>query len=284
MRRAALLILLLGCGKPQGPTGPTRAIADSRGREIRVPIPPRRIVSIVPSVTELLFTVGAGDQVAGVTTWCDTPPEAKKKPKIGSIVVNAEALAALRPDLIVTCERITKDTTADLERRGYAVFSVDPMNFEQIAEALRLLGDVTGHADEGRRAADALLARVRAVEARVAGRAAPLVYFEQSVEPMWTTGPESYVGDAIRRAGGRLVFDGGWKLVDWESVLARDPEVILIPHDFREGLERRAGWKGLRAVKAGRVHFVAKDAFLYPAPRLLQGLEEAARLLHEKNP
>jgi iron complex transport system substrate-binding protein len=274
-----------GCGKPQDAAGPSRVFVDSRGREVRVPSPPRRIVSIVPSLTELLFAVGAGGQVAGVTTYCDTPPEAKAKPKVGSIVVDGEALAALRPDLILTCARITPDTTPDLERRGYTVFSADPMSFEGIARTMGLLGELTGHAEQGRRAAEALLARVREVEARVAsGGPAPAVYFEHCAEPLGTTGPESYAGDAIRRAGGRLIFDGGWRLVDWESVLARDPEVILVSHDGREGLERRAGWKDLRAVRSGRVHFVDKNSFLFPSPRLLRGLEEAARLIHAKSP
>ena len=95
---------------------------------------------------------------------------------------------------------------------------------------------------------------------------------------------ETYLGEALRLAGGRNIFDGGWRLVDWESVMAKDPEVILIAHDRKEGLDRRAGWKDLRAVKAGRVHFVAKEHFVYPTPRLAEGLEEARRLFHAKGP
>ena len=142
------------------------------------------------------------------------------------------------------------------------------------------MGQVTGHEAEGRKAAEALRARVRAV-APVAG---PTVYFEHSCDPLGTTGPESYAGEALRLAGGRNIFDGGWRLVDWESVMAKDPEVILIAHDRKEGLDRRAGWKELRAVKAGRVYFVAKEHYIYPTPRLAAGLEEAARLLCAQNP
>jgi len=279
MRRLALVLLLAACDRPPA-VGPSRERVDSRGKAVRVPDPPRRIISLLPGATELLFAVGAGDQVAGVTTYCDYPEAAWSKPKIGDIVVNGEALAALRPDLVVTTERLTRQSTADLERAGYAVFSIDPMSFEGIAETLRLLGGLTGHATEGTKAADEFLARVRALEVP----AGPKVYFEHSADPLGTTGPESYAGEAIRRAGGRNVFDGGWRLVDWESVLAKDPEVILVAHEKREGLERRVGWRDLKAVKSGRVHFVAKENYVYPAPRLLRGLEEASRLFHAKDP
>lgn len=276
------LVLLLGCDpSPAPPAGAAATFVDSRGKAVRVPSPPRRIVSVVPSATELLFAVGAGDQVVGVTTSCDYPAEAKAKPKVGGLVVDYELLAALRPDLVVTSESLIRHTTADLEGRGLAVFSVDPANFEGIADALRLLGEVTGHAAKGKAAAEELLRRVRAAEA---GGAGPTFYFEHSSDPIGTTGPESYAGDALRRAGGRNVFEGGWKNIDWEHVLARDPEVILIAHDRRADLERREGWSKLKAVRAGRVHFVAKEGFVFPTPRLVGGLEESARIFHAKSP
>jgi iron complex transport system substrate-binding protein len=275
MKRALLLLLLAGCGPP-APAGPTKEFVDARGKSIKVPSPPKRVVSILPSATELLFAAGAGEQVAGVTTWCLHPPEALKKPKIGAIVVDGERLAAIRPDLIVTTERMTRQTTADLEAAGYTVYSIDPLSFASIADTLRRLGEITGHAEEGARAADALMARVDAVKAAPG----PTVYFEHSADPLGTTGPDSFVGDLLRRAGGRNVFDGGFRLTDWESVLARDPEVILISHDKRD-LERRAGWADLKAVKAGRVYYVDKMVYIYPTPRLADGLEEAARLLRD---
>lgn len=279
MRAIALVLFVVGCDRPPAAG---REVVDSRGKAIRVPHSPRRIVSLLPGATELLFAVGAGEQVAGVTAYCDYPEAARAKPRIGDLVVSGEAVAGIRPDLVLTTERLTRQSTADLERAGYAVFSIDPMSFEEIAEALRLVGRLTGREAEGGGAAEEFLGRLRALEAPP-GRG-PTVYFEHSADPLGTTGPESYAGEAIRRAGGRNVFDGGWRLVDWESVLAKDPEVILVAHEKRDGLERRAGWKELRAVKSGRVHFVSKDHYVYPAPRLLRGLEEARRLFHAKDP
>lgn len=280
MKRALWLLVLLGCSKAEEPATATRDFVDSRGKAVKVVYPPRRIVSIIPSTTELLYCVGAGEQVAGVTTYCDWPPEAKSKPKIGDIVVDYERLATLKPDVIVTSWTTTRKVASELEAKGYPVFSVEPLNFEEIAASLRKLGEMTGHAAEGEKAASSLEARVKAVTAQPG----PTVYIEHSPEPLGTTGPDTYMGDAVRRAGGRNVFTGGWHLVDWEAVMARDPDVILIAHDRKYGYEQRAGWANLKAVKNKRVYFVAKEHYMYPTPRLADGLEEAAGIFREKTP
>ena len=126
--------------------------------------------------------------------------------------------------------------------------------------------------------------RLRTRVAQVRTEQGPTFYFEHSSDPLGSTGPATYAGEALRLAGGRNIVEGGWKTIDWEEVMSKDPDFILIAHDRKEGLERRAGWQKLRAVKAGRVRFVAKEHFVYPTPRLTEGLEEAATIFHEKNP
>ncbi len=245
-----------------------------------------RIVSIVPSVTELLFAVGAGDRIVGVTTYCDFPPEAKQKDKVGDLVLNYERIVALRPDCVMSVDRMAHDSNRALRTMGIRVVEVYGESFEDIAGELRRLGRLTGNEARGEVEARRLLDRVRAVEDRVRGRVQPTFFFESSHDPLWTATSRGYSGDAIRRAGGRNIFDDmpwTWGQISWELVLQRDPDVIFIAHGNTANLASRTGWDRLKAVRTGRVHVVPKEAFIYPTPRLVDGLELAARFLHEKN-
>lgn len=254
---------------------------DARGKEITLPANPERIVSLVPSVTELLFAVGAGDQVAGVTSRCNFPEEAKSKTRIGHIIINYEKLISLNPDLILTDATMTRESTRALEQKGYPVFSIQPRNFEEIADALRTLGTITSHEEEATKAADKLLEMVAAVSAV---NHSPTVYYEATADPIWTAGADSYAGDVIRRAGGKNIFREGWKQIDWETILRLDPDVILVAHRQLSRMDGRAGWSTLKAVKNKHVYHVQESWFNIPSPRLLKGLREASRILHETNP
>jgi ABC-type Fe3+-hydroxamate transport system substrate-binding protein len=246
--------------------------------------PYARIVSILPSVTELIYAVGAEDRLVGVTTYCDYPPEATKKEKIGDIRVNYEKVLALRPDVVMSAERMTRDTNRAIEALGIPVLDMYGESFEEIAEVMRRLGRVTDHAARGEAEAEALLKRVRAVEERVKGKPRPRVFFESSYDPLWSVSGKSYVGDVIARAGGDNVMADmrdPWGPVSWEVVVRKDPDVILIAHGASAGAELRAGWSNLKAVRTGRVHVVAKEEFIYPTGRLVLGLERAAKLFHD---
>jgi iron complex transport system substrate-binding protein len=280
VRRALLLVLLAGCAKTSDPPVATKEFVDSRGKTIRIAYPPRRIVSIIPSTTELLYAVGAGDQIAGVTTWCDWPPEAKSKPKIGDIQVDYEKLTMLKPDVVVTYWSQTKKTSTDIESKGIPLFSVEPHSFEEIIRSLRMLGRMTGHDAEGEQAASALEARGEG-----GGRGA-------GADGLLRAQPRAARHDGARDVCGRRAAPRGGA-EHLRRRLAPDrlgsgdearPRGDLITHDRKEGLERRAGWANLRAVKNKRVYFVAKENYLYPTPRLVNGLEEAARIFREKNP
>ncbi len=243
-----------------------------------------RIVSIVPSVTELLFAVGAGNQVVGVTNYCIYPPEAKEKEKIGDLVVNYEKIIALNPDVVMSSDRLVRKTNEELTKMGLTVVKTEANSFEEIAEQLRQLGRLTGHESKGEEVARKMMERVRAVEEQVKGKPQPTVFFETTFDPILTAGEDTYTGDAIRRAGGKNIMndiDRPWAQVSWEVILKRDPDVILIAHEMKDRLKSRAGWSDLKAVKTGRVALVPKEEFVLPTPRLVKGLERAAKLFHE---
>lgn len=245
----------------------------------------QRIVSIVPSITELIFAAGAGDQLVGVTDYCTYPPEAKAKEKIGSIVVNYEKVIALKPDVVMSSEGLVHKTNEELRRTGLRVETFEPQSFEEIAATIRKIGHLTGHTEEAEANAREIISRVRKVEAAVRGKPQPTVFFESTYNPLWTAGPNSFPGDAIRRAGGKNIMidlKNPWAQVSWEVVLKRDPDIILIAHTHTENMESRAGWSGLKAVKANRVYKVPSEEFVLATPRLVLGLERAARLFHGK--
>ncbi|MBI4566053.1 MAG: cobalamin-binding protein [Planctomycetes bacterium] len=266
------------------PAGTTREIRDLDGRSVVVPVHPRRIVSIVPSCTELLFAAGAGDQVVGVTTFCEYPAEAVSRPKVGSIFLHIEALRALDPDLVVSSHDLAAPSNEKVRGLGVPVLCLDPKNFADIASALRLLGEVTGHRETAERAAAALQKRISKIASRVRCPRRPTVYMEASSQPIIAAAPGMTADEVIRLAGGANVITeshaGKWRPISWETVLARDPEVIVLVHEYGSSLEARAGWDRLNAVREGRVHRFDKSHFLYPTPRLAIGLERLAEALH----
>ncbi|HTF56385.1 MAG TPA: helical backbone metal receptor [Planctomycetota bacterium] len=285
MKRIALLVLvaLAGCPAPK-PGVPTRVVRDLEGREVSVPVEVRRVVSIVPSVTELTFAAGAGDLVVGDTTYCDYPPEAKDRPKVGDIRVNYEAVVALKPDLVVSSHDLAARSNEQLRGLGLPVLCVDPKSIAEIGTAIRLLGDVTRRAEVAEKSAKdfetrvaEILRRVRNVERR------PTVYIEATSQPH-AAAPGMTADEIIRLAGGTNIitesYAGKWIPISWELVLSRDPEFIVVAHNYAPHPRERPGWEGLRAVKSGRVFDWDKSHFMYPTPRLARGLELLAKELH----
>jgi iron complex transport system substrate-binding protein len=279
----AFLVLLGACSPDRPAPVPTRTIRDWRGKDVAVPVKPERIVSIVPSCTELLFAAGAGAQVVGVTTYCDYPEEAKTRAKIGNVKVNYEMLLSLRPDLVVSDAVLAKSATETIEGMGIPVFSVTPADLPDIAKALRVLGDVTGHAEEAGRAARDVETRIAAVEARVAGKPRPVVCLELTPRPDVAV-PGTYGHDVIVRAGGRNAFEELsnrlFVPVSWEAVVAKNPEVYVVAHDDAPRPDERPGFPSMRAARDKRYHVLDKRWFTYPTPRLVRGLELLAEKLH----
>lgn len=280
MRRAAVPLILAAAVV-------AAAVLLTRNRaagERPLPADPRRIISLLPSCTELLYAVGAGDRVVAVSDYCAHPPEALAKPRIGGLSLNLERIAALNPDLIVSADDLHHRANGQLREAGYAVLTLDPKSFAEIAQTLRKLGAATGCPDGGERAARDLERRVAEISARVeAARERPSVYLEATSQPH-AAGPGMTGDEVIRLAGGRNIVTethaGKWVPISWEAVLARDPEFVVIAHDYEPGPEARPGFGGMRAAKAGRVHRIDKAFLMFPTPRLAEGLERVARILH----
>lgn len=260
---------------------------DALGRNVEIPEPPRRIVSLVPSVTEILFALGLGDRVVGVTRYCDFPPEAASKPQVGGYAdPSLETLVGAAPDLIVAGADSTKPAiVARLEALGIPVFVVYPRTLAGTVETVRIIGRVTGAPGPGNRLAGQLEQNVRIVEEATAHLPKARVLLVVMLRPFVVAGPGTLGDDLIRTAGGQnAVPSGPSRYPTWgpEAVLSADPDVIVVAGHPGE-TEPTAffqRWPELQAVQAGRVHEVPADWIHRPGPRLALGLKALARAIH----
>lgn len=300
LRVGCLMIVplaLCGAAAPQArprenPTGSASRIEvkDEMGRVVRMPQPVRRIVSLAPSVTETLFALGLGDRVVGDTDFCDYPPEAKRKKHIGGTVnPNIEAVAALHPDLVVATREINRlDSVQSLERLGIPVYVTDPQSVEQVLASTERLGELLGAGDAARSLTANLRQRLSEVEQRLAGLPPKKVLVVVWLDPLISVGRNTFLDDALRRAGARSVIESpqSWPTIDLEQVVRLQPEYLIISNDNPRQVQRelaefedRPGWRRLEAVR-NRRFIVISEALSHPSPRLVDGIEQLARALY----
>lgn len=273
---------------------PFLVITDEAGRPVVLRSRPQRIVTLAPSATEMIFAVGAGDRLVGRDALSDYPPEAQRVPSIGSTyqTLNTEAILALRPDLVLAPGVISPEQVKTLEGLGLVVFHQStPKDLEGIFQQILTVGRLTGNVAQAEQVVAALRDRVRAVEEKVkAAPARPKVFYElDATDPgkPWTAGPGSFIDQLITVAGGRnvgAVLSSEWGQLSLEELIRQDPDVILLGTanygETPEKVRQRPGWARLRAVREGRIYPINADLVSRPGPRVVEGLETIARLLH----
>lgn len=287
MIRLAAVIAVAGLLLPPPATALT--VTDQTGRQVVLAAPPARIVSLVPSVTETIFTIGAQDRLAGVTDFCDYPPAARTKPSVGGMVApSLESIVALRPDLVVATTAGNRHETFDqLARLKIPVYLVNPTTVADVLDLVGRLGRLTDRVEEADRVLTRLRERIHAVSAQVAGRARPRILYVLWPDPLIVPARGALVSELIALAGGDSVTaDGGqgYPRYSMEAALVRNPEVILIAsHDATRSPLVQSKWERFTqvpAVKAGRLHTVDGNLMHRYGPRMVDGLEALARLLH----
>lgn len=286
-----MIRVLLALALLLAPATPAAAftVADMLGREVTLAAPPARIVSLVPSVTETLFALGAEDRLVGVTDFCDYPPAARRKPSVGGMVnPNLEVIVSLRPDLVVaTTEGNREETFTQLRRLGIPTYLVVAHRVGDVTALIAHLGELTGR----RAAAEALSARlerrVEAVQRAVAPYKRPRVLYVLWPEPLIVPGREALVTELIRLAGGESITAAdadSYPRYSLEAAVAKAPEVILLAnHGAQTGPIDRERWQRLAAqpaVRAGRLHQVDGNLLHRYGPRIVDGLEQLARAIH----
>lgn len=270
-------------------------LSDASGKEITLQSHAKRVISLAPSNTEILFAVGAGSQVVGRDAFSDFPAEAQNLTDIGGGfgALNTEAIIALEADLVLAADLTPPEQIQTFEDLGLTVFSLpNPNNFETLYENLRTVAKLTGHESETEELVAKLQARVSAVEKAVSQTEnRPLVFYEldaSDVNAPYTAGPGTFIDFLITKAGGENLgseMDTAWVQISVEELITRNPEIIILG-DYTwggvtpEAVTARSGWEAISAVKDGKVFTFDDNLVSRPGPRLVDGLEALARLLH----
>ncbi len=292
----ALFALLAGSCAPRGDrpgnsTSGTREVIDEAGRHISVPNKIDRIVSLAPNLTEIVFAVGAGDRLVGRTSYCDYPPQAKSATEVGDTMhPSIERIIALKPQLVlVSTASQLESFTKQLDEQHIAVYVTNPKSLDEIFSSIEKLGELFGTADVAKKLANDLRVRTRNVEAAVANVKPVRVFYQVSDQPLYTIGRDAFLTDLIRRAGGVSVtadVPTAFPRFSDEAALASKPDAIILPTGGSMGNANSTVASALKnspAVLNNRVYKINDDHLSRPGPRLVDGLEEIARVLHPES-
>lgn len=246
-----------------------------------------RIVSLAPSNTEILYALGAGDQIVGVTTFCDYPAEAKAKQKVGGWVnVDYDAISALKPEIVVTSTMVQENIAQKCREMGFNVLHLDPKNLAEVFETIGRLGQLVGAQEK----ADLIMQMMRLkidemIKLTADTKTKPRVYAEEWHRPPFVCG--NWIPELIHAAGGEsLIKDGRSREVGAAEIRAFDPHYMIVTwcgfgeNAQVETIRFREGWEDVYAVKNNRI-FVMDDSYLNrPGPRIVEGLEMLAKIIH----
>ncbi len=263
-------------------------LVDDAGYMVNITSYPERIVSLAPSNTEILFAVGAGDRVVGITDYCNYPYnftawiEAGNMTSIGNYWnPSIEPIIALQPDLVFASGDASEEAASKLRNLGYNVLILDAENINDVLNDIFMVGRATNQSDQASALVTSLRTRIDTV-ANLAANASsiPKVYDEIWNDPLMAAGPRTFISDLISLAGGENIFDDAasqWPVVSSESVITKNPDIIL---SLSTDIASRSGWSSINAVVNNKIYQINDDEFSRPGPRLVDALEDLAKIVH----
>jgi iron complex transport system substrate-binding protein len=267
----------------------TRTFVDDAGRKLYIAKAPTRVISLAPSITEMLFALGLDDEIVGVTEFCNFPPAALKKAKLGYARPSLESMIALRPELIVAPQEFVRaDMLAKLEELKIPLLMLEARTLEDILIQIQTLGKIFSRTSAADNVTGLMRARIAEVTKRVETLEKKRVLYVLNSHPLITVGPGSYIHQMIGLAGGINIAAGTsspYPRLNLESVLKEDPQVLIFPVGSAESIPESEQqewnrWSGLSAVRTQQLRHVSSDALNRPGPRVIEGLEHLARAIH----
>lgn len=262
---------------------------DSRGKEISLSKKPTKIISLAPGNTEILFSLGLDEEIIGVTNYCDWPEKAKTKEKIGGFSTpNIEKVIALDPDIVLATGGVQEKAVATLEELGLKIFVIDAKTVEDLLNQIKKVGKLLGKSEQAEDLVNSLEKRIKAVQNKIGDipeTQKPKVFIEVWHDPLMTAGMDTFVHNVVELAGGKNIIEikGGFQTINAEAVIEANPEVILLSIHGETNIDelyKRPGWQTIEAVKNKRIYQVNPDSISRPGPRLVDAIEEVAKMLY----
>lgn len=264
-------------------------VIDDMGRAIKFHSPPQRIVSLAPNITEIIFAVGGGNNIVGVTTFCNYPDAALLIAKVGGLSQpNIERITELHPDLIVlTVSGNTRSDFEMLERLGFQIFVSDPRSFGGVVKSIRDIGFLLGMNSNAELLIETMERQRDSLIAGIEFRKRIRTLFLLSIQPIISVTSETFIGELLETAGAENIVGNitpSYPLLNKEEIIRLDPEIIITTSDAaktqEEVIAALSGLDYITAIKERRISFINADIISRPGPRIIQGLEEIISILH----
>ena len=247
---------------------------------------PQRIISGMPSITEMLFELELDDRIVGVTSQCNYPPEALDQERVGAFFLNLEKIVSLEPDLIIMIESAQKRDIKKLKDFGLNVHTIDPDTVEEVMSAMIELGRLTSSEGQAENAVTKMRRQLASVEAELVDRSTKEVLVVVGFRPLIVVGQGNFINDLLGYAGARNVVAqtaAAYPQLSFEKLLELDPEYrIVVKTSYADDIiENDQRWQTLRAVKNEQVLYIEADVLSRPGPRVIQAIEQIVDLIHE---
>lgn len=264
------------------------SLLDDFGNEVKLEGPAQRIISLAPSNTEILFAIGAGDRVIGVTTFDDYPEEVLEIEKIGDFNgMNLERIIELEPDLVISYGEGITEETQRLVEAGIQIAGFEPESIEEILETIERIGLLTGNSSEAEALSQEMLEKEAELIDKVKGLESKKVFYEIWHEPLMAAGPGSFVDQLILLAGGVNVAgdaESEYPQFDLEQLIERNPQVYLTANDLPEktadSIKERPGYENIDAIMNGQIYLLDGNIMSRPGPRIIEALEILIKAIH----
>ncbi|MBW4827208.1 MAG: cobalamin-binding protein [Clostridiaceae bacterium] len=262
-------------------------IEDQFKNKVTIEKEPQRIVSLAPSHTEILFSLGLRDKIVGVTSFCDYPEEAKGKDKIGDFEgINIEKVIELEPDLVVQYGKGDKEINNKIKEAGIPIVSYEPESVDGVIDTINEIGKITGKEEKAKKITDDMKAKKDEIVDKVKDEKSVKVFYEIWHEPLTAAGPGSFMDELIKLSGGENIAkdaEGEYPNFDQEQLIERNPDVYLAAEDPEktvESIKTRPGYETINAVKNDKVYLLEPNIVSRPGPRIVEALELVAKALH----